>query len=216
MGDHQRVPYQTPPSSPYLSPTFRSSDISPPKGGPPKSSQTDIRTHRTLSSSGPRVSSTKMGDPPKGSRYAVNRPLANPPTHHVEPTNVPPPSSHSAEPLSVQHLRSAAPTTMLPQKRVIPQSTASAKGLSPKGTAPKVDPSRNLPTKRKASDMSPPKKPSSSKPVGSDVALVIRSVLVGRKNVTFKHVDLEAFKVKYGLEAFDVNFYALMTILLMI
>lgn len=210
MSNRHRVPYQTPPSSPYKSPPPRSPDISPPKGGPSKPSHPDFRSHKTSSSSGPRVSATKKGDQPKGprgSRYAVNRPHAS---QHAEPTNTPSSSPRRDEPLNVQPLRSVVPTTMQPSRYKASRATASMKESSTKVATSMADPPRNTSTKRKGSDMSPPKtkKPSLSKPTSSDVAPVIRSVLVSKKKVTFKHVDLEELMVKHELEAVEVRFYA--------
>ncbi|XP_026378018.1 uncharacterized protein DKFZp434B061-like [Papaver somniferum] len=218
MVDRHRIPYQTPPSSPYRYPPSKSPDVSPPKGGLPRSSQPDPRPQKTSSASGPRASSTQRGDPPRGSRYAFYRPYSpqradrmntpSPSPQCADPMNAPPPTPQRAEPLDVQPLRSVAPATNSSQKSTVPPSTAPVKGKSAKGVVSKADPSRNPPTKRKASDMSPPKRPSSDKDDESDVAPVIRSVSVGKKKVTFKHIDLEAFKLKHELEAFDVKFYA--------
>ncbi|XP_026435804.1 proline-rich protein HaeIII subfamily 1-like [Papaver somniferum] len=101
MDDRHRVPYQTPPSSPYRFP-HRSPDISPPKDGPPRSSQLDPRARKVPSSSGPKVFTTKKGDPPKGSRYAVNRPVANPSSLRADPKGVPQSSSQRVDPKGVQ------------------------------------------------------------------------------------------------------------------
>ncbi|XP_026378669.1 extensin-like [Papaver somniferum] len=208
MADCHRIPYQTPPSSPYKSPPSKSPDVSPPKCGPPRYPHPDPRAQKTSSASGPRVSSAKRGDLPRssqGSRYAVNRPPAS---QRAEPTSAPPPTPQRAEPLHIQPLRSIAPTTKPSQKSTVPSSTASLKGKSSKGAAPKADPSINPPTKRIASDMSPLKRPSSDKADDSNAAPVIRSVSVGKKKVTFKHIDLEVFKVKHELKSFYVKFYA--------
>ncbi|XP_026398751.1 extensin-like [Papaver somniferum] len=206
MANRPRVPYKTPLSSPYRHPPPRSPDISPPRGGPAKSSQPDPRTLKTSSSSSPRVSSQKKEDLPKGSRYAVNRPSPNP-------------YPQRSEPLIIRPLRSIAPpTTTLSQKPKTSQSTVLVKDPSSKGVPSKENLSRNVATKRKASDMSPPKNPSSGKNVSSEAAPVIRSILVSKKKkkVSYSHVDLEVFKAKHGLKAFDFNFTTKGTILLMI
>ncbi|XP_026452051.1 transmembrane protease serine 13-like [Papaver somniferum] len=131
MGDRHRIPYQTPPSSPYRSPPSKNPDVSPPKGGPPRFSQPDPRAQKTSSASGPRVTSTKRGDPPRGSQYVVNRPSAS---QHAELTSAPSPTPHRAEPLDIHPLRSIAPATKPSQKSSVPLSTAPVKGKIVKGS----------------------------------------------------------------------------------
>ncbi|XP_026417272.1 proline-rich receptor-like protein kinase PERK8 [Papaver somniferum] len=197
MDDRQRDPYQTPPPSPYRSPPHRILDISPPKGASSRPSQLDPRAQRTSSTAGPRASSVKKEDQtkgPQGSRYAINRPAAS---QRVVPENMQTPSPHRIEPLNAQPLRFIDPLTMPLQKPTAPPSTVPVRGKSTKGPASKADLSKNHPTKRKASDMSPPKIPSSDPTDDSDTALLIRSVTVGKKKVTFKHVDHAAFKAKH-------------------
>ncbi|XP_026450611.1 extensin-like [Papaver somniferum] len=135
MADRHRIPYQTPPSSPYRCPLSKSPDVSPPKGGPPRSPHPYPRVQKPSSTSGPRVSSSKRGDPPRssqGSRYAVNRPPAS---QRAEPTNVSSHTPQSAEPLDIQPLHSIAPTTKPSQKSTVPPPTAPVKGKSAKGAA---------------------------------------------------------------------------------
>ncbi|XP_026399199.1 leucine-rich repeat extensin-like protein 5 [Papaver somniferum] len=208
MADRQRVPYQTPPPSPHRSPSYRIPDISPPGGASSKSSQLYPRAQKTSSSSGLRASSVKKGDQPKGppgSRYVVTRPSAPP---RAGSTNTQTPSPHRAEPLDVPPLRSVAPPSIPHQRPSDPPPVVPTKVKYTKGTASKTDLSNNPPTKRKASDMSPPKKPSSDPADDSDASPVIQSVAVGKKKVTFKHIDLAAFKGKHELDAFEVRFYA--------
>ncbi|XP_026397028.1 proline-rich receptor-like protein kinase PERK9 [Papaver somniferum] len=209
MADRHRVPYQTPPSSPYRSP-YRSPDISPPKDGPPRPSPPDPRAQKVPSSSGPRVSITKKGDPPKGSQYAVNRPVDNPSSQRADPMGVQQPSPQRTEPLNVHPLQSLPPQTSMQSRPRASQSIPLVKESSSKSTMPLADPPRNPPVKRKCSDLNLPKakKPLVNEPGDSDVFQMIRNISVGKKKVTFKHVDLEAFKKKHGLEAFDVKFFA--------
>ncbi|XP_026452510.1 proline-rich protein 36-like [Papaver somniferum] len=210
MADRHRVTYQTPPSSPYRSPHI-SPDISPPKGCPPRSSQPDPRAQKVPSSSGPRVSITKTEDPPKGSRYAVNRPVANPSSQRANPKRVQQPSPQRTELLNVRPLQFLPPQALMQSRPRDSQSIPLVKESSSKSTMPPADLPRNPPVKRKGSDLSPPKanNPLLNDPDDSDVVPMIRSISVGKKKVTFKHVDLEAFKKKHGLEAFDVKFFSL-------
>ncbi|XP_026440639.1 proline-rich proteoglycan 2-like [Papaver somniferum] len=160
MGDRHRAPYQTPAPIPYRSPPPRSPDISPPKGGPSRPSHLYPRDQRTSSASGPRAPSVKRGDQtkgPQGSRYVVNRPAAS---QRAVPTNTQTPSPHRDESLNVQPLRSISPPTMPLQKPIVPPPAVHMRGKSAKGAASKDDLSKNLPTKRKASYISPPKRPS--------------------------------------------------------
>ncbi|XP_026445715.1 uncharacterized protein DKFZp434B061-like [Papaver somniferum] len=142
MADRPHVPYNTPPSSPYRHPPSR-----------------NPRSRKTSSSSGPRVSSQKKGDPPRGSRV-VNRPSPNP-------------SPQRSEPMNFQPLRSVAHIKAPSQKPKASQTTVLVKDPSSKGVASKANLSRNAATNRKASEMSPPKKPSSGKAVSSEAAPVI-------------------------------------------
>ncbi|XP_026410759.1 WAS/WASL-interacting protein family member 3-like [Papaver somniferum] len=173
MADRHRVPYQTPPSSPYRSP-HRSPDISPPKGGPPRSSHLDPRAQKVPSSSGPKVSITKKGDPPKGSRYAVNRPVANPSSLHadlkgvqqpsvqrvnpkgvqqpfsrrVDLKDIQYPSPQRAEPLNVRPLQSLPPRASMQSRPRASQPIPLVKESSSKSTMPSADPPRNPSVKR--------------------------------------------------------------------
>ncbi|XP_026383655.1 proline-rich receptor-like protein kinase PERK2 [Papaver somniferum] len=185
MSDHPRAPYQTPPSSPPRSPLRRYSDRSPLGGGSSKSSQMDPRGHRVSSSSGTKVLPTKKGDPPKGpsrSRSALD----------------PPPRR---ETLDVPPLHSMAPPSVSLQSSLPPPPTVSFKGKYSKSTTLKSDPPKNLPSKRKASELSPT--PDSADE--GEAAPVIRNVSVGRKKVTFKHIDLEMFQEKHEFQAFEVS-----------
>ncbi|XP_026395982.1 vegetative cell wall protein gp1-like [Papaver somniferum] len=152
--------------------------------------------YRSPPSKSPDVSPSKGGPP------------SPPASQRADATNASSLTPQRAEQLDIQPLRYVSPTTKPSQKSMVPPSTAPVKGKSAKGSAPKADPSRNPPTKRKTSYMSPPNRPSADKADDSDAATVIRSVSVGKKKVTFKHIDLEVFKVKHEIEDFDIKFYA--------
>ncbi|XP_026428090.1 WAS/WASL-interacting protein family member 3-like [Papaver somniferum] len=207
MSDRPRVPYQTQPDGPLRSPPRRDPDISPPGGGSSKPSHADPRSQRVSSSSGQKASSTKKGDPPKGplgSRYAVSR-TSYRSRDDYRGTHAPP--LHN-EALDVPPLRFMAPPSMPQQNPLPPPPAVPSKGKCSKATVSKVDPPKSLPSKKKASDLSPPKNPTPDPADEEDAAPVIRSVSVGKKKVTFKHIDLELFKEKHELKAFDVLFYA--------
>ncbi|XP_026383398.1 serine/arginine repetitive matrix protein 1-like [Papaver somniferum] len=134
MSHRQRVSYQTPPPSPHRSPPRRNPDISPPGGGPSRSSQQDPRSQKTLSSSGQRASSTKRGDQPKGppgSRYAVSRSSVPP---RDDPKSKQTPSPPRGEALYVPPLHSMAPPTVPQQRPSAPPPVVPTKGKSTKGT----------------------------------------------------------------------------------
>ncbi|XP_026397440.1 uncharacterized protein LOC113292799 [Papaver somniferum] len=63
----------------------------------------------------------------------------------------------------------------------------------------------------KALDMSPPPKDSSGKATSSEVAPSVQVVPAPKKkkraHVSFRHIDLEEFKVRHGTEHFEVRFY---------
>ncbi|RZC69733.1 hypothetical protein C5167_032857 [Papaver somniferum] len=94
--DRKHSPYRSLPPIPYRSPSTRSPDISPPKGAPPRYSQSDLRPRRTFSSSDLKAASQKWRDQVRSSRYAVDRPAGRP-------------SSQRSEPLEVQPIRSIVP-----------------------------------------------------------------------------------------------------------
>ncbi|RZC73409.1 hypothetical protein C5167_048888 [Papaver somniferum] len=207
MADRPRVSYQTPPPSPCRSPPHRDHDVSLPGGGSSKSSQGDARVLRVSSSSGQRHLSSKRGeshrgntqkgDRPKeapGSRYVVYRPLVNPCDDPKRTRDVLP-------------LRSVAPPSASHQHPLPPPPVSQPKGRSSKEVVSKTDVSKVHP-KRKASERNPSKGSAPDPVEEEDISQEIRSVAAGEKKVTFKHIDLEVFKEKHGLQLFDVRFYA--------
>ncbi|XP_026438867.1 uncharacterized protein LOC113337400 [Papaver somniferum] len=117
----------------------------------------------------------KKGDVPKGpsgSRYAVNRAPSRP-REDSRSTQTPP----RTETLDVPPLRSMAPPSVSPQKTLPPPPAVSFKGKNPKGTMPRTGPIKNLPSKRKASELSL----ASDSADEEEIVPVIRSLSVGRK-----------------------------------
>lgn len=92
-----------------------------------------------------------------------------------------------------------------PERHLPPPPISSFKGKNTKGGVPRAESSKNPSLKRKASEAFI----GSSGPAEEDEAApLIRSVSVSKKKVTFKHIDLEIFKEKHELQAFEVHFYA--------
>lgn len=185
MSDRPQLPYQTP-------------GASLPRSPPRRESQMDPRGIR-VSSSGAKASPPRKDGPSKnhsGSRNAADCAVSRP-RDDVRCAQTPP----RVVAFDVPPLRSVVPVQHpLPPPPVLP-----LKGKNTKGCVPRTESSKNPSLKRRASEAFV----GSSDPAEqNEVAPVIRSVSVSKKKVTFKHIDLEVFKEKHELQAFEVRFYA--------